>query len=212
IEGRGAYTVVDGEKLPMERGDLILTPSGLWHEHGHGGTEPVVWLDALDLPLHVLLETSYAIEAPSQSTTDASSASQVHFQQGGIIPYGALMRARASYPLLRFPWHDVKATLDAMSGGSPDQLPHVAYVNPETGHECLPTLGFSAVRLSPGTPAALPRHSASMVLHVVEGEGLAEIAAERLHFTERDTLAVPNFADVRLEATGKRPTYLFIID
>jgi len=213
IEGRGAYTVVGGEKLPMERGDLILTPSGLWHEHGHDGTEPVVWLDALDLPLHVLLETSYAIEGPSQSITDALSASHVRFQQGGIIPYTALTRTRASYPLMRFPWRDVKATLEAMSGSSaPGELAHVAYVNPETGNECLPTLGFSALRLSPGTPAVLPRHSASMVFHIVEGEGIAEIDAERLHFAEFDTLAVPNFADVRLEATGSQPAHVFIID
>ena len=28
VEGEGAYTVVDGEKLPMVAGDLILTPGG----------------------------------------------------------------------------------------------------------------------------------------------------------------------------------------
>src|SRR6202040_3846945 len=28
VEGEGAYTVVDGEKLPMKPGDLILTPGG----------------------------------------------------------------------------------------------------------------------------------------------------------------------------------------
>lgn len=26
VEGEGAYTTVDGEKCPMSRGDLILTP------------------------------------------------------------------------------------------------------------------------------------------------------------------------------------------
>ena len=34
VEGEGAWTTVDGEKCPMARGDLILTPTGLWHEHG----------------------------------------------------------------------------------------------------------------------------------------------------------------------------------
>ncbi len=29
IEGSGGFTVVEGEKCPMEKGDLILTPSGL---------------------------------------------------------------------------------------------------------------------------------------------------------------------------------------
>ena len=58
VEGEGAYTTVDGEKCPMSRGDLILTPTGLWHEHGHDGTEPVVWLDVLDLPMVYYMEAS----------------------------------------------------------------------------------------------------------------------------------------------------------
>ena len=53
IEGSGGFTSVQGEKLPMEKGDLILTPAGMWHEHGHEGKGPVIWLDALDLPLMV---------------------------------------------------------------------------------------------------------------------------------------------------------------
>jgi gentisate 1,2-dioxygenase len=65
VEGEGAYTTVDGEKCPMSRGDLILTPTGLWHEHGHDGTEPVVWLDVLDLPLVYYMEASYHIERPA---------------------------------------------------------------------------------------------------------------------------------------------------
>lgn len=51
VEGNGAYTSVNGEKCEMERGDLILTPSGMWHEHSHDGDSEVVWLDVLDLPL-----------------------------------------------------------------------------------------------------------------------------------------------------------------
>ena len=58
VEGEGAWTTVDGEKCPMSRGDLILTPTGLWHEHGHDGDKPVVWLDVLDLPIVCLLYTS----------------------------------------------------------------------------------------------------------------------------------------------------------
>ncbi len=66
VEGEGAYTTVDGEKCPMSRGDLILTPTGLWHEHGHDGTDPVIWLDVLDLPLVYYMEAS-----PTTSTATA---------------------------------------------------------------------------------------------------------------------------------------------
>lgn len=69
VEGEGAYTTVDGEKCPMQRGDLILTPTGLWHEHGHDGDAPVVWLDVLDLPLVYYMEASYVEEGQPQTIT-----------------------------------------------------------------------------------------------------------------------------------------------
>jgi gentisate 1,2-dioxygenase len=42
VEGDGGLTVVRGERLQMKKGDLILTPPGLWRQHGHEGNEPVV--------------------------------------------------------------------------------------------------------------------------------------------------------------------------
>ena len=51
IEGEGAFTTVEGEKCTMSRGDLVITPSGTWHDHGNDGKQPTVWLDMLDLPL-----------------------------------------------------------------------------------------------------------------------------------------------------------------
>src|SRR4029450_9777782 len=38
IEGEGAVTLVGGESCAMEPGDLILTPTGEWHEHADEGT------------------------------------------------------------------------------------------------------------------------------------------------------------------------------
>ena len=40
VEGEGAVTLVDGESCAMEPGDLILTPTGQWHEHRHEGQGP----------------------------------------------------------------------------------------------------------------------------------------------------------------------------
>ena len=43
--------IIDGDRVPMEPGDLILTPGWSWHGHVHpGGDEPVVWMDGLDAP------------------------------------------------------------------------------------------------------------------------------------------------------------------
>jgi gentisate 1,2-dioxygenase len=214
IEGRGGFTVVEGEKLPMEKGDLILTPSLTWHDHGHDGEGPVIWLDALDLPLVYGLEASYAIEAAPQRATRPAGFGTARYAQGGVVPYASLSQPRTRYPLLRFPWRDVKATLEGLSAVTPPgERVHVAYVNPETGMPCLPTLGFSALLVRAGEEVALPRRSASAVLHVVDGAGRAAIDGTLHDFAEADTLAVPTHADVRIaNASARAPLALFLVD
>jgi gentisate 1,2-dioxygenase len=114
---------------------------------------------------------------------------------------------------MRFPWRDVKETLDAIAKtASSGKIAHVAYVNPETGQECLPTLGFSALKLTHGEPVRLSRRSASMVLHAVQGEGVAIVDGVEFTFRESDTMAIPTHAKVSLAATGSEPTYLFMVD
>ena len=106
VEGEGAYTTVDGEKCPMSRGDLILTPTGLWHEHGHDGTEPVVWLDVLDLPLVYYIEASYVTEGEAQTVT--GEAGESAYRRGGVVPSPLFSRADKRFPMLRYPWVDVQ--------------------------------------------------------------------------------------------------------
>ena len=60
IEGKGAYTSVDGERTTMHPGDFIITPSWTWHDHGNDGDGPMVWLDGLDIPIVTLLDASFA--------------------------------------------------------------------------------------------------------------------------------------------------------
>lgn len=50
IEGQGGFTAVHGRRIKMQRGDVILTPTWNWHDHGKDGSGPMIWLDNLDLP------------------------------------------------------------------------------------------------------------------------------------------------------------------
>lgn len=50
IEGEGGFTAVHGRRVNMKRGDVILTPTWNWHDHGKDGSGPMIWLDGLDLP------------------------------------------------------------------------------------------------------------------------------------------------------------------
>ena len=59
IEGQGGYTVVNGERVPMYPGDLVLTPNWSWHDHANDTDAPMIWLDGLDTPLVRMLEAGF---------------------------------------------------------------------------------------------------------------------------------------------------------
>ncbi len=212
IEGEGAYTVVDGDKLPMHVGDLILTPGGCWHDHGHSGKGPVVWLDALDLPLFVYLEGSYAVEAPLQSPRNRPDASEVEYRAAGLAPVRRRDRpAPAAYPMMRFPWARTEAALRQLAQHNGRETAELDYINPETGQSCLPTMGFTAMMLRPGESVRPVRRSASNVFHVVGGRGSSVINGVTHNWGPKDSFSAPVFAEIEHKATGSEPAFVIRI-
>lgn len=212
VEGSGAYTTVDGEKCAMERGDLILTPSGMWHEHGHEGSEPVVWLDVLDLPLLYYMEASYVMnEGPK---VDAGVDRSPSYLRGGVVPTPMFERRRGEYPLLRYPWKEVKAALLALAQNQgQSEAVQVAYVNPETGQDCQRVLGYSALMLRPGQSLTLPVRSASCVLHLIEGAARAQVGEDEFTLSAADTCCAPGYTPLALHnPSATAPAFLFMAD
>jgi gentisate 1,2-dioxygenase len=212
VEGEGAWTTVDGEKLPMRRGDLVLTPTGLWHEHGHDGSEPVIWLDVLDLPLVYYLEASYHLDGGRQTVTPGSS--ERAYARGALVPSPGFARSSKAYPMLRYPWADAKAALEAMAADRPDlESVQVTYANPETGADAQNILGYYALMLRPGQTLKLPVRSPAMVFHLIEGAADVQIENERFALEEADTCCAPGYCGVSLaNRSADKPAYLFIAD
>ena len=212
VEGEGAYTTVDGEKCPMSRGDLILTPTGLWHEHGHDGTDPVIWLDVLDLPLVYYMEASYHINGDRQTVVPGQGDKQ--YARGGVAPTHVFERSKKAYPMLRYAWSDAKAALEAMAADNPAQDSiQVAYVNPETGGDAENILGFYAMMLRPGQTLRLPARSPAQVFHVIEGAVEAKIVDSTFSLVEADTCCAPGYEAVTLKnLKTDEPTFIFIAD
>ncbi|WP_137701727.1 cupin domain-containing protein [Marimonas lutisalis] len=201
VEGKGGYTVVDGEKLPMEEGDLVLTPGGEWHDHGHEGEEPVVWLDALDLPLFYYLEGSYATEGPLQAQRNRPDASQVEYLAAGLAPTRRPGAGLRRYPMMRYPWARTEAALREVLAYGGDDIAELDYVNPETGADVLPTMGFTAMMLPAGTTHAPNLRSSSAAFHVIKGRGKTRINGEVFEWGPKDTFSAPVFAEITHEAS-----------
>ena len=222
VEGEGAYTTVDGERCPMLRGDLILTPTGLWHEHEHAGTEPVVWLDVLDLPVIYYAETSYAIEGKRQAVKPGHGDQA--YARGGVAPTPLFVRqngasgastSHGGYPMLRYPWADAKAALQAMATDQPElDAVQITYVNPETGADAQNNLGFYALMLRPGQTLRLPARSPSCVFHQIEGSvDVAVEGASTFTLAEADTCCAPGYTAVTLtNRSASAPAFVFMAD
>lgn len=212
VEGDGAYTTVDGQKCRMSRGDLILTPTGFWHEHGHDGKAPVVWLDVLDLPLVYYLEASYVSEGKAQTVTH--EASERAYLRGGVVPSPVFARTNSPYPMMRYPWVEVRAALQALASSQPKiEAVQVAYVNPDTGSDCQNILGFSALMLRPNEMLTLPARSPAMVVHQLEGCSEVLVEDQRFVLAEADTCCAPGYVPVTLKnRSADQPAYLFLAD
>ena len=212
VEGEGAWTTVDGERCEMKRGDLILTPTGLWHEHGHDGDEPVVWLDVLDLPLVYTLEASYHVNGTRQTVRPGRG--DCAYARGGVVPTPVFGRSGRAYPMLRYPWAETRAALEALAADRPElDAVQVTYVNPETGGDAENILGFHALMLRPGQTLKLPARSPAMVFHLIEGSADVAVEAQRFVLAEADTCCAPGYSAVTLvNRSAGTPAFVFVTD
>ena len=219
VEGEGAFTTVDGEPCKMERGDLILTPAGKWHEHTHEGDGPIVWLDVLDLPLIYRLNGSWAIEGELQNSDKVRDKSYSDYSAAGVVPNMNLSRGSDNTPQLRYPWSKTRACLVEMAADHSDGLLSISYVNPETGRSIFPSIGFGAIMLRPGETQTLPKRTTPVIFHVLEGTGTMAVAGHPSTdgtpqgFVEKDTLSAPGYTDITLtNLSSSEPLFIMTAD
>jgi gentisate 1,2-dioxygenase len=195
IRGDGAYTTVNGEKLVMHPGDLILTPNWTWHDHGNETDAPVVWMDGLDVPLVLALNACFFQQYPEdrQPVTLPPDYSARKYAGGHVRPAWEA-EAPVFSPQRLYRWDDTYAALTQMAAvgeASPYEDVAVAYVNPLTGRHALPTLGCQMQLLRPGVRTRAHRHTSSAVYHVFRGQGYSVIGGRRYDWAAGDFLTLP---------------------
>lgn len=203
MHGQGAYTAVDGEKVTMSVGDFVITPSWTFHDHGNPSSEPMVWLDALDLPIVELLDAQFMEKGlqESQAATTAASTNLAMFGST-MKPVEYKPRSRTS-PLFWYPYERTREALETMNGHS--ELHQcwghkLQYTNPVTGDSAMPTIGTFMQFLPRGFKGAPYRSTDSTVYVAVEGKGRCVIGDQALEFGARDVFVCPSWQSYRLEA------------
>jgi gentisate 1,2-dioxygenase len=206
LEGRGAYTTVDGERAPLMPGDFVVTPRWSWHDHVNEGGEDVIWLDVLDTPMvgffDAVFRESHNDFRQSITKPDGFSAAR-HGANMAPSP-GANQTATAS-PVFRYAFEDTSAALTRLAQGQEAHPVHghkLHYINPTDGGPATPTMD-AAMRLLPKRfKGADYRATDGLVYCAIEGSGRAVIEDQVFDFAARDVFVVPGWHRHRIESQG----------
>jgi gentisate 1,2-dioxygenase len=187
MEGSGAVTIVEGKRVPMEVGDLILTPAWCWHEHEHHGKSRVVWFDGLDVPLHRHFGTLDFQPGPVKGPT--SVAPDEVFASVGMVPAD---EAAPNYsPLFRYSYADACAALAKMPKG-PDGSRTLRYTSPLDGGPVMPLIDCYMTELARGQATRMRRSTSGAVIVVADGEGESTVGPDRIRWAKNDVFTVPH--------------------
>ncbi|WP_406164021.1 cupin domain-containing protein [Streptomyces canus] len=199
IEGEGAWTIVEGDRLKVGPGDFAITPNGTWHEHGNESDEnPVIWQDGLDIPLVNALDANFYEVHPDLYQVPGRVINTSLLEHGGGILKPDGRRWNKPYsPLLAYPWeqtHEAVTDLAEVSDGSPYDGIIMEYVNPVTGGSVMPTMGAHMQLLRPAEVTKAHRHTGSVIYQVAEGRGHSIIGGRRFDWKKNDIFCVPSWA------------------
>ena len=168
LEGEGAYTIVNGERLEMRPNDVLLTPNWHWHGHGSEGDGPCYWLDCLDVPLAHLIEPVFLEPHPDGFEHDPSR------------PAGS--------PYI-FTWEETQRRLDA----APLDAEGSTARRIELGAPAMDTIALHMLRMAAGTETPVFRTTANQIFCPVEGAGETVIDGETFAWSRGDVIAIPSW-------------------
>ena len=215
VEGRGAATVVEGEPLPMEPGDLITTPSWSWHDHINSGDTPIIWLDGADGPMLHFYQAGFAnpFHERQQPVTKPIGWSQMTYNI--LRPRSAPTMQSSNYrPPYRYAWQDTEKQFAAMSEapGDPWDGTLLRYSDPLSGGSTLPTMNCEVQMFRPGEKSRCHRHTYTVVYHAFRGNGTTWIGEQKFDWQQGDSFVVPLWNWHAHETHSKEPAILFSIN
>lgn len=223
------YTTVNGEKMLMGPGDLVLTPNWSWHDHNNASSSKAVWLDILDVNMTIDVGAHF-------KDTWTEGALQPVIREDGYTE----QRTRAVRPRTvetptgavpyAYRWSDTSATLKAMhEDGQID--PHegvcVEFAHPLTGGPTFSSMQCRMHMIPPGSETTPIRRTGVTFYHAFRGSGLTTVghgehnpdrrtpsraAAEQiLEWGESDCLMVPSWRWQSHRNESDEPAFLFSV-
>ncbi|MGH8222222.1 MAG: cupin domain-containing protein [Woeseiaceae bacterium] len=216
---RGAYTNVEGYRLPMGRGDLILTPNWTWHDHHNEGDGHVIWYDGLDVLMACWIGAVFFEEM--RDVTGEQYQNVRHEATAVTDSHGpGLAHRRRVFPehipasdntLIYYPYDTVRRSLRDLAAAE-ESGPQIVvdYVNPATSGPSFPTMGTSMRLVRPGSTVPAVRRTENVIFVTMEGSVTFRLADGTAFSTKPfDVTAMPSWTPYSIANSGKEPAILF---
>jgi gentisate 1,2-dioxygenase len=173
--GPDTYTIVDGKKISMLPGDVLLTPNWCYHGHANASQHDAYWVDVLDVPLVQMLGPMFFESHPE------------------LLETATEVDARSP---MRFAFAEYKPRLQA----SAETAPGVRAL--ELGPPALLTFDRVAIHLEGGTVWTVPRSTVNHIFIVLEGHGSSKAGNREFNWAPGDIFAVPSWYEHQHSASS----------
>jgi gentisate 1,2-dioxygenase len=204
VEGSGAYTAVNGERTMMHPGDFIITPAWTWHDHGNPGTEPVVWMDGLDIPILALFDAQFAENYPEEvQPVTAREGTALARYGSNLAPLDPVAPFGKTSPVFSYPYARSREALAALAKNGDADPCHgwkMQFTNPLTGGPAMPTIGAFIQLLPEGFRSQPYRATDATVYSVAEGRCKVRVGETSFDAEQRDSFVVPSWQPLVVEA------------
>ena len=205
--GAGVYTITDGEKCVMERGNLVIQPSWGYHNHINETDRDAIWIDCLDSGLMRMLRTMFQEPHPAEDVRLYNSPVDTAVRNPGLLaPPGQPLKS------LVYKWSETRRAVAEMLPQSENAYDGkcLEYRNPVTGGSTFPTFSCWIQMLDAGKKTEEHRHTSNQLYYVVEGSGVSEVEGERLAWEAGDFFVVPNWSwHQHMNSSASNPAVLF---
>jgi len=166
----------------------VITPGWTWHEHVHLGSAPIIWLDALDAPLHRYLGTDAFEPGPAHDLPNMPDDAAFAFPN--IVPELGDEMPRFS-PVFRYPWAAARDAVRAAPKWK-DGSRRVRYINPITGGSTMPLMDCYLTQIDKGTETVRFRTTSNAVCLVCEGCGTSRVGETTVSWDAHDVFSLPH--------------------
>jgi gentisate 1,2-dioxygenase len=221
VEGEGVWTVVNGDPVRMSRGDFLPQAGWNWHAHHNAASEPMAWIDGLDIPFSYYTESQFFEVGrerlvPAEKNTPERSRSERLWSYPGLRPVSQ-PNALPATPLLAYRWVDTdralteQLALEDEGHAATLSAGHAAvrFTNPTNGADVMPTIRAEMHRIRAGGQTLTKREVGSSVFQVFDGSGTV-IVGERTWNVERgDLFVVPSWVPFAVTASASANLDLF---